>query len=246
MSRQLSVDPPVREVPEAVLGADNRVAVRDTSVFPWSAICQLEAVFPSGAALTGTAALVGPTAALTAAHCVYDHRLGGMARRVVVRAGLSGKPVADQTAVATRLCVPPAWQQRSEGRYDLALLGLDRALGYRAGWFRFGTFAPARLHGALINLSGYPVDRPVEPISLRGRVQFWSLGTVLEARPGRLVHTADSYYGHSGAPLWVRSRRTQKRLLVAVHSAAARGRNVAVALDSSRRSLLRAWIGSVG
>ncbi len=229
-------------VPESVLGIDDRLPVRDVDRFPWSAICRLEAVFPSGASLTGTAALIGPSVALTAAHCVHDMRLGGLARRVSLTPGRGDHDRRGGSAEATRVHLPNQWQTRWQSDFDFALVHLNIPLGYSRGWFRLGRLRPASLRGALINLAGYPVDRPDTPVELKGRVQYWSLGTVLEARAGRLVHTADSYYGQSGAPLWLYSPTTRTRLLVAIHTSGGRDRNIGVALDRSRRALLRRWL----
>jgi V8-like Glu-specific endopeptidase len=81
--------------------------------------------------------------------------------------------------------------------------------------------------GRRVTVSGYPTDRcgaakpdPAKPCDRRdwSTVQFWHPGTVVDttSRPGLLLHTADTFEGQSGAPVWM-TLRDGRRLLVGIH-----------------------------
>lgn len=81
--------------------------------------------------------------------------------------------------------------------------------------------------GRRVTTSGYPTDRcgaakpdPAKPCDRRdwSTVQFWHPGTVVDTttRPGLLLHTADTFEGQSGSPVWM-TARDGRRLLVGIH-----------------------------
>ena len=76
--------------PETVINSDDRTRVLNTEEYAWRTIAALEIVTSDGHTLHGTGFMVGPTTILTAGHCVYDTRMGGWAKAVTARPGLSG------------------------------------------------------------------------------------------------------------------------------------------------------------
>lgn len=215
---------PQQEYPEAVLGGDERVPVHDTTRFPWRAVCQLEAFFSTGAVLGGSAALIARDLVLTAAHCVYEHRLGGRATRIMVAPGRQGQRLPYGRVLATVAWIPSAWIRRRSPEHDLALLRTVSPVGDVTGWFGVACHTWAELKRGVLNVAGYPVDRPESPVEERGKWQYWAVAQVIAVSGGTIRHNADTYAGQSGGPVWAWAKY---RLIVAVHSSGTNRYNVA-------------------
>lgn len=224
---------------EALLGGDERVAVHDTTRFPWRAICQLEVHFATGARLVGSGALIGPDVVLTAAHCVYEHRLLGEAREILVAPGRKGHRLPYGQHRATIAWLHEAWKKRRSPDRDVAVLRLAEAVGDRTGWFGLAPCDGRYLRRAVLNLAGYPVDLPVAPLEERGKHQYWSASKPLRCPPGLIHYSADTYYGQSGSPVWI---WTGQRQIVAVHTTGATRYNAATRITPELSRLLASLV----
>ncbi len=154
----------------AIIGVDNRELVTDTSSMPYSAIVQIIAYFPDGNSFLGSGFLIGENDVLTAAHVLYDDDHGGLATEVIVTPGLDGdtKPFGEIHAV--ELAVPEGWKDSEDNDYDYAVIGLESAAGYGAGWFTYSSLPDAQF-ADLLYTAGYPGDHG-------GENQYLSSGTV--------------------------------------------------------------------
>jgi V8-like Glu-specific endopeptidase len=143
----------------------------------------------------------------------------------------------------TRACVTSRLWVAS--RFDLALLTLEsdvadvvpagsrdgRPLGHwghpaQGAGTRLTGVGTGVLAGERITVSGYPVDRCGRAVLAPGgacdprdwaSVQFWSTGALAtSAHAGVLLHTADTYRGQSGAPVWMLTPNGS-RYLVGIH-----------------------------
>ena len=74
----------------SVIGDDGRLPATNTEVFPNAAVLYVTTKWPDGSASRGTAFMVNKTQAMTAGHCVYSSKHGGMATSITVIPARSG------------------------------------------------------------------------------------------------------------------------------------------------------------
>ncbi len=144
--------------------------VGDTTIFPQRAVALLLVTFPDGTRIQGTGTLVGRNDILTATHVVYDPDAGGWASDIDIYPGADYNSVTDRfdlrplayENVTFRLEAYPT-QVHSEGAnetlsfeesaYDVAVIGVDIAIGDTTGWFGLDTGQDGDLRAQAF---GYP------------------------------------------------------------------------------------------
>jgi V8-like Glu-specific endopeptidase len=182
--------------------------------------------------------LIGPRHVLTAGHCLFAFVKGsaGTSKRtkasaIRVSPGRNGglNPLGSATMQSFR--VSAGWLASRNPRLDYGLITLREAIGDRAqaalggkplGYWGnpvhgMGTMIslrnPAALEGQLINISGYPGDKPAG-------TAWRASGAVVNVSPAAgselIYHDIDTCGGHSGSPIWIRSGQT--RNFVAIHT----------------------------
>ena len=130
---------------------------------------------------------------------------------------------------------------------------------------RITPVAPAALQGVPANVSGYPGDKcgtqpPVGsgtdaqiracPTNTWASNQWRAYGKVLDAAPAatprRIHYDMDTFGGHSGSPVWLRSGDT--RNLIAVHHAGSGigAFNEGVRVTAEMWNTVQSWIGGGG
>ncbi|RMD47366.1 MAG: S1 family peptidase [Alphaproteobacteria bacterium] len=191
---------------------------------PWTAVGRLNL----GRSGFCTGALVAPDLVLTAAHCMFDRRSGGMIDpgQIEFLAGWrGGHAVAKRRA--RRIAVHPAYRYDASDRLervsvDLALVELERPI-------RNAAVLPFRTHespepGDEVEIVSYTRDRAETP-SLQDHC------TVLGRDPRILVLNCEVSFGASGAPIFV--MRRGEPMIASVVSAKARWRGRPVALGAA-------------
>jgi hypothetical protein len=135
-------------------------AVANTSVFPASAVVELQTQWQDGNTCVGTGVMIDSFHVLTAGHMIYDYSEGGtpqnpnggFAQQIIVTPGLHGNsaPFGQASMVWERITTGyagsyMAWSenhphQRGQegmtgaGSQDIGLITLDRAIGNSTGW----------------------------------------------------------------------------------------------------------------
>jgi V8-like Glu-specific endopeptidase len=201
---------------------DSRVHETDTTRFPFNTICHLERDFGDGRWRGCSGVMVGPVTVLTAAHCLYSH----LFRRAPVRIRVSpGRRDRDTTPYGTvdasRGYVPRAYLtlRRARGQsprdHDYGVLRLRRA---PAGIERFMTVRALsddeldRIRRTkLVTIAGYPGDRPLGTM-------WRHTERLTGSTPRRLFYTVDTCPGHSGSPIWFKSRQAGERVIIGIHT----------------------------
>lgn len=145
--------------------------ITELGSYPYRAIAHLYVTFPDGSAALGTGALVGRNDLLTATHVVYDPDAGGWASDIQISLGADFNSVTyeyerpssvDLDGVGWNLFGFPSSTfvdnnhttlTLGESQADVALIGLDRAVGDELGYF---ALAPGYDATQLAYQIGYP------------------------------------------------------------------------------------------
>lgn len=127
--------------------------IRSLGSYPYSAIIHLRVTFPDGSMAQGTGAMVGRNDILTATHVIYDPDRGGWASNLDITVGVdyNSNRASYESQSLVNLdsfsWVANAWPQQvfaygdndtmnwNESQYDVALIGLSKAIGEQVGWF---------------------------------------------------------------------------------------------------------------
>ncbi len=189
----------------AVIGPhDNRIHTVDTQRFPYNTVCHLVRDFGNGRWLGASGILISPYVLLTAAHCLFKHRLGRGPLKMHVIPGRSdrdtmpfGKPKADRFYVPVNYIKSKGILRR---RYDYGVVYLKQPVR------KITKFIPMRAYTATqwrqiagktpITICGYPSDKPVG-------TQWHHHEYLRKATPSRFFYTVDTCPGHSGSPIWL-------------------------------------------
>jgi len=211
--------------------------VSDVTVAPYRCICRVVAKTRNGHSV-GTALLIGPWHALTAAHVIYPLREPYQTTSITVSPGYRG--ASSRTYDSNGWAVSADWNARdckTDG-FDWGLIRLVSPVPPSIGYWPPSKFDPTLLPGLVCMVAGYPV-RPQDPEAtkmfqssgtLKGspsitRCSRTVRGSVVQASAqGTLVrvtgtsqliaHDAASEGSMSGGPVWLEG---PTRSLVALH-----------------------------
>lgn len=127
--------------------------VRNLTESPYRYIVMLTATFPDGSRTYGTGALIGRNDILTATHVVYSPALGGWATGLELAIGIDYNNRTNRFESQSLVELDSfrwtinAWPQQTytdgnnnllswgESQYDVALVGISKAIGDTTGWF---------------------------------------------------------------------------------------------------------------
>lgn len=201
------------EVPESVCFPDERERVRDTTVLPYSAACQLVINLPGGRQARGTGWLMGPRLVITAGHCVHEGEGGNFFDSVEVIPAMNGatRPFGAQTAGRASLRACNDWKTSGTLAGDYGAILLDRPFTSTSGSSPGALEAVFRTDGELndtvLELSGYPGDKNFGE-------QWADRDPVSALEAGRLQYFLDTYGGQSGSGV----RTVSDNKVVGIHN----------------------------
>lgn len=145
--------------------------VVDTTLFPYSAVVSIRAVFSDGRVSFGTGSLIGKNDVLTSTHLVYRPEYGGYASELWVYPGadfdasrslLISSPFGGHLAGSVIAFPEEVYSDSNnntnslvEVASDLAIIGLSQAIGFQTGWFGLSSGVVGIQEAIAI---GYPSD----------------------------------------------------------------------------------------
>lgn len=189
--------------PESIIGTDGRARVPDTTVFPYSAIVQLEVEFRFGTALC-SGWMMGPDTVATAAHCLYYSGLGGWAQAITAYPGRNGSVAPFGSVAAQTWSVRQKWINTQNPKHDYGVIRLAEPIGDTVGYFGYEYNTRDKFYlNKPVTVSGYPGDKS----GAEAGTQWMMDGTIDQVAKRRLFYAIDTYGGQSGSPLygrWVR------------------------------------------
>ncbi len=179
-----------------IIDTDDRTEVKNTKIFPYSAIVHLEIFFGLNV-YRGTGFLIADDVVVTAAHCLYSEEYG-WATNVTVRPGRNGALIPFGLATSKSVAVSKEYYANFDSNYDWGAIRVHKSFVGEPGAFNLKVFENT---GSVINarISGYPAE--VASKKLSTTKQYEMSGTVIPLGDYRFFYTIDSSGGQSGAPI---------------------------------------------
>lgn len=205
----------------AVIGPhDSRTHETRTTRFPFNTMCHVERDFGDGIWRGCSGTLIGPQKVLCAGHCLYNHRLKRVPVRIRISPGRADRDTRPYGSLMTvRSYVPHRYVQArtvSDLRnYDYGLAILPRPFTELRDFMNVSALSNAQLermrHQRLVNIAGYPADRPVGTLWRHSE-------RITRATPRRLYYTIDTCPGHSGSSIWFLCPGDARWHVIGVHT----------------------------
>lgn len=201
---------------------DSRVHEIHTTRFPFNTMCYVGRDFGDGVWRGCSGALIGPNLVLTAGHCLFNHRIARAPARIRVIPGRAdrdqmpyGSVVSTQYFVPWQYVAAPLLGPEARRHFDYGVIMLPRP-------FRgIGRFMPVQAPSSaelerlrrlkLVTVAGYPGDRPIGTL-------WRHTERLTQVTPRRLLYTVDTCPGHSGSPIWYRTRQGMQRIIIGIHT----------------------------
>ena len=225
--------------PAEIIGTDNRQIVLTTGIKPYSTIPHIVVEFPSGAVKHGTAVLFDDDTALTTAHCFYheDSGIGEWANYVAVYPGQVNTlyPFGDTTGVEA--IISSDFMQTFQDKDDWAVLKLADPIGNECGWSELKVITP--VIGKQVKVIGYPYSSGTEGIMYESTGSMYeSTGSMyLGSNNDRILHTADTIGGQSGAPVF-----DEEGYVIAIHQGGIDSyKNSSVRISETYKSIFESY-----
>jgi V8-like Glu-specific endopeptidase len=223
-------------VRELVLSTrDGRVQVSETERWPHCIHGKMSMEF-NGREYGGSGVLVGPHHFLTAGHCVYEPETSTLADNIRVYLALNGEAAPFNEALGVRVYLYPQWVESKNSDFDIALIVLNRSLGYETGWAGLLCLGDEELAGQTVHVTGYPGDK--------GFKTMWTMDQRLgRVKREQLSYTIDTNGGQSGGAVWIKKWGTPH--VVGVHTSGGHSSNFGVRLSRSKiETITHQWIAS--
>lgn len=216
---------------------DEREAVTDPGKEPYRWVCYLRSQNDSGGEPNrGTAFLIAPNLALTAAHCIYLPTGLDYLTVDLWPAHPGGVPSDAQAVRVSNVYAPQAWldSHRTDRTADFAVLVLEQSVSN--GYFGRAHYQDADFQNMLLNIVGFPFDRA-------DNAMWEHSGMSTRAESGLIFHQIDTRWGQSGAPIFVIDNG--KHYAVAIHTGQ-KGDNHGVRLNNDVLDLIDWFIAQHG
>lgn len=222
---------------EAVIGTDERVRVNETEKYPWCAIASLLITAADNSMWIGTGWFISPTTLITAGHCVYiQHNpvpaRNGWVKKIQVLPGRNADAAPFGGISATTFWTVKGWADQGLENYDYAAIMLPAPFSQDLGSFSFGVFVDSDLTNKMVNVPGYPSDKPKGTIWYDNRV----IGSMNE---NKIYYAADTAGGQSGCPVYIVDEG--QRIAIAIHAYGGNTANSGTRISPEVFTNLESW-----
>jgi V8-like Glu-specific endopeptidase len=213
--------------------------------YPYSAVVELRATYPTGKVFVGSGVLIDRFHVLTAGHVLYNAQAGGYATMIQATPALDGNHAPHGSAWMTRGRTYSTWLQYSRthpggtgpGAYDIALLTLNQTIGDRTGAMAYGYNNNAAFfrRGTIMATAGYPAAGGYDGLRMK-----YSAGPITGlSRDGSLIQyrqwAITTFAGSSGSPVYRYININRSGLKPVVYGVVAGGSGLANSLNIATR-----------
>jgi glutamyl endopeptidase len=237
--------------PRVVIGEDDRKEVSNTKKEPYGWICSLRISVPQapqGLKFIGTGWLVAPDVVVTAGHCVYNdpwedngRRFGsGSADAIEVYFGRRGDDLG-RVFKAVAIDAADKWINGKNDEFDFGAIFLNKSVNDSGDHFEFAEFGTDDLERMLVNIAGFPGDKPGKNHPDSGKFMYEHVNRIVKAGQRQLEYIIDTYPGQSGSPVvfW----DGEKNRVVGIHNRSSKAlqRNYATRIQGDVFEQLEEW-----
>src|SRR6266496_6796207 len=139
---------PPPPIAETVHGADDRVKITNTAIYPWRAHASLLITAADNSMWIGTGWFIGPHTLMTAGHVVFIKNSGvpgrdGWVKKIQVMPGRNGATLPYGSVTSTSFRSVTGWTGSGDQNYDYGAIIIPTNLGTTVGWFGFGVYSDA-------------------------------------------------------------------------------------------------------
>ena len=221
---------------EVVIGPDDRVQVKNTTIPPWARICSLKIKDANGGNWIGTGFLIGKRCVATAGHCVAINKK--WVKEIEVIPGRNGSDKPYGSVISTQFRSTAGWVQNSDRNFDYGVIILPKNLGEQLGYFGFVDTSTMDVVGKMVNIAGYPGDKPA------GTLWFDS-NKIDSVTSTVLTYKVDTAGGQSGGTAYLHYPATTtqpaRRYAIGIHTNGHPMGNSATRINADVYNNLKAW-----
>ena len=188
--------------------------VQDTSIYPNISVCKIFCIEGE----LGTAALVGPNTAITAAHCVFDQKNNNeIIKNWTIYAGYDSDNYYGTPCGWDQVYYSSNWKETHSWKDDWAICVLQSDLGDQVGYFGVEAQTnPTDLMNKSVYALGYPSD---ESFGVFGEYQYSTYGQINLISGYSFRFNGWTTHGFSGGPVVDNDEYKSDNLIVGVVTA---------------------------
>lgn len=225
-----------RVLKKIIPGQDGRTIVESTREWPHSVHGMLSTKF-EGRTYTGTATMIGPGLAITAAHNLYDCNTC----KEVKASDLLFYPGLDRHLLPFGVVKVLAFyypeEYKAYRKEDYAILILEKDIGYQTGFFGLCALEKSEAEKKKINITGYPGDKVADKPKCH---EMWSMkGPVSHIDDHMISYEIDTYAGQSGSGIWY--DEGDEHYIIGVHVQGSSNHNQGIFLNKERFERIKQW-----
>lgn len=182
--------------------ANSAQRITDTYSFPNRVTCRIVANDSSGNTIFGTAAIVGPSTGLTAAHCVFDvNDNNAVYSNWTIYPGYNNGTYYGTACGWSQVYYSSEWMNSHSDQYDWAICVLQSDVGNQLGWFGTQSYGTnSELNNTEVSVLGYPCDTNYGFI-WDARYQYETGERITSVGTRYFRYSAWTFGGFSGGPI---------------------------------------------
>lgn len=181
-------------------GEDSLTKITRTARNPYRSTVYIEIVYNNGSISTFTGFVIGPSAVVTAGHCVINAFNNNNYRTINVIPAKNGATEPFGSTTVNRIVVPE-YVQNGPAADDWAILELNDPIGEETGWLGL-TSSSSSLVGTSVISTGYADYGTISGQTSDDSYMYEGTGTIRESTATMLKGDWSAVSGFSGGPVF--------------------------------------------